>query len=74
MRQHGGHIDSERRELLMAARNLMTVIQEAEKQGCPLDPRVAEQMMNEKRKVVVSMARSHEYKPKKSSGGIILPG
>ncbi len=56
MKDRGGHYVDERRELLSAARDLMSVVRAAEEQGCPLDPRVLQQQVEERRKVYVSLS------------------
>lgn len=56
MRHSGGHYTSERKELLTAAKNLMQVVLNAEAQGCPLDPRVLQQQVEERKKVYVSLS------------------
>ena len=56
MKDHGGHYVDERRELLSAARDLMTVVRAAEDQGCPLDPRVLQQQVEERKRVYVSLS------------------
>lgn len=56
MGANSGHYQDEKRELLRAAKGLMEVIQAAEEQGCPLDPRVMQQQAEERRKVYVSLS------------------
>lgn len=56
MRLHGGHYVDEQRELLQAARDLMQVVKAAEDQGCPLDPRVLQQQVEERKRVYVSLS------------------
>lgn len=56
MKDRGGHYQDERKELLNAAKNLMQVIKTAEEQGCPLDPNVMLQQMEERKKVYVSLS------------------
>ena len=56
MRLHGGHYVDEQRELLKAARDLMGVVKAAEDQGCPLDPRVLQQQVEERKRVYVSLS------------------
>lgn len=72
MRTHGGHKNDERRELLRAARDAMSAVQEAEAQGCPLDPRVAREQYELRRKVQVAMGGHAVPGEKKSS--ILVPG
>jgi hypothetical protein len=56
MKERGGHYADERKELLVAARDLMTVVKAAEDQGCPLDPRVMQQQIEERKRVYVSLS------------------
>jgi hypothetical protein len=56
MKEHGGHYVDEQRELLAAARDLMQVVKTAEEQGCPLDPRVLQQQVEERKRVYVSLS------------------
>jgi hypothetical protein len=56
MGANSGHYQDERRELLSAAKNLMEVVKTAEAQGCPLDPRVMQQQVEERRRVYVSLS------------------
>jgi hypothetical protein len=56
MRRKGGHYEDERKELLKAARSLMEVVQTAESQGCPLDPKVMREQAQERKKVYVSLS------------------
>lgn len=70
MREHGGHYNDEQRELLRAARDAVTAAQEAERQGCPLDPRVAREQAELRRKVQVAVGGTAPP----TSSGLILPG
>ena len=56
MKDSGGHYASDRKELLTAARNLLQVSMTAEDQGCPMDPRIMQQQMEERKKVYVSLS------------------
>lgn len=56
MRQKGGHYEDERKALLKAARSLIEVVQAAEDQGCPLDPKVMREQAEERKKVYVSLS------------------
>lgn len=56
MRLKGGHYVDEQRELLTAARGLMEVTKAAEEQGCPLDPDVLRQQVEERKRVYVSLS------------------
>jgi hypothetical protein len=56
MRLHGGHYVDEQRELLKAARGLMEVVKSAEDQGCPLDPNVLQQQVEERKRVYISLS------------------
>jgi hypothetical protein len=73
MKDKGGHYADERRALVYAARDMIEVIQEAEAQGCPLIPQVADQQRHEKRRIYspgVGPGRHEQRTP----AGLILPG
>lgn len=52
MRQGSGHYQDEMRALLRMAKALIGVVQEAERQGCPLDARAARERHERKRRIV----------------------
>jgi hypothetical protein len=56
MKDKGNGYADERKELLSAARNLMIIVKAAEDQGCPMDPRVMQQQIEERKKVYVSLS------------------
>lgn len=56
MRSKGNNYADEIKELLSAARDLMSIVKTAEDQGCPLDPRVLQQQVEERKRVYVSLS------------------
>lgn len=72
MRRKGGHPTDERRELLRAARDLMEVLQEAEAQGNPLIPHVADQQYRESRRIFCQ--GNGTRRENTTPAGLILPG
>lgn len=72
MRQTGWKYRDEIREHLVAAKEAMQAVKEAEEQGCPLDPRVAREQAHLRRKVQVAMG-GHAV-PKESGPKLLLPG
>lgn len=58
--------------MFKTAVNCVLCAQEAEKQGCPLDPRVAREQAQLRKKVKVYMGGKSD--PNRSPGGLIVPG
>lgn len=56
MRQRTGHYKDEMKELLLAAKGLMEIVQAAEEQGTPSDPDVLRRQVEERKKVYVSLS------------------
>jgi hypothetical protein len=56
MRQRQGHYRDEIKELLLAAKGLMEIVQAAEDQGSPMNPDVLRRQIEERRKVYVSLS------------------
>jgi len=65
------------REMFKTAVNCVLCAQEAEKQGCPLDPEVARQQAQLRKKVKVSMSGAYNHKKDPTHytpGGLYVPG